>query len=117
MRPATRDTPMPPDSSALMMYGCPLTVMGYIGFRCPLVVPEERADNPDLRIGTTELIVADVLDHQPVWTGYECDCHVAELAGLPRVQPRPVRVKPYFVGPAITQVLPGGELLSDWKGR
>ena len=36
--------------------------------RCPLVVPEERADDPDLRIRATELIVADVFDHQPVWT-------------------------------------------------
>jgi len=34
----------------------------------PLVIPEELADNPDLRIGATELIIADVFDHQPVWT-------------------------------------------------
>jgi hypothetical protein len=28
--------------------------------RLPAVLPEERADNPDLRIGATELVVADV---------------------------------------------------------
>src|SRR5262249_55654093 len=29
---------------------------------------------------------------------------------LPRVHPRAVRIEPYFVGPAIAQVLPAGEL-------
>src|SRR5262252_2789134 len=36
------------------------------GLGRPLVGVEERANNPDLRIGATELIVADVRDHQPV---------------------------------------------------
>src|SRR5262249_34885792 len=35
-------------------------------FRYPLVVPEELANDPDLRIRATELIVADVFNHQPV---------------------------------------------------
>src|SRR5258708_34696681 len=78
----------------------------------PLVRPEELADDPDLRIGATELIVADILDHQPVWTDRGAD--VAEFAGLPGVQARPfghtgsevLRVEPVFVGPAITQELP-----------
>ena len=66
----------------------------------------------DLRIGATELIVADVQDHQPVWTCTERRvAGVAELAGLPRVQPRPGLVEPYAVGSAITQELPGRELL------
>src|SRR5215831_2587162 len=76
--------------------------------RYPLVVPKDFADNPDLRIRATELIVADVLDHQPVWT--DQPEVAAECAGLPRVQPRSGRVEPCFVDPAITRVLPGGEL-------
>src|SRR5712691_3479335 len=34
----------------------------------PLVIPEERADNPDPRIGATVLDIAYIEDHQPVWT-------------------------------------------------
>src|SRR5215813_8478905 len=35
-----------------------------LGF--PLVLPEERTDDLDFRVGEPVLIVADVLDHQPV---------------------------------------------------
>src|SRR5213592_4826983 len=66
--------------AALNLYGQHL-------LRLSLVVPEQLADNPDLWIGATELIVADVLDHQPVWT--DIAAGVAEIAGLPRVHPRP----------------------------
>src|SRR5262249_58230458 len=94
----------------------PIFAEGVHLLRRPLVVPEERADNPDLRIGETELIVADVQDHQPVRTCTECSvAHVAELAGLPRVQPRPVLIEPHAVGPAITQELPGSCFGLDWS--
>jgi len=64
-----------------------------------------------LRIGATELIVADVLDHQPVWT-------VAGVAGLSHVRPRPfahtglevLRVELYPVWLTIDQEMPGREL-------
>ena len=62
----------------------PLDLYGDHGFGSPLVRPEELADNPDLRVGATELIVADVLDHQPIAARGE-----GETAVLPREQQRP----------------------------
>src|SRR5215471_21840057 len=53
--------------------------------RCPLVVPEERADDPDLRIRTTKLIIADVFDHQPVRPWPQNRQWVAKKTGLPRI--------------------------------
>src|SRR5262249_57229770 len=68
----------------------PLDLYWVHGLGLPLVRPEELADNPDLRIGATELIVADVQDHQPVWSERRLGRRLAEFAGLPRVQPRPL---------------------------
>ena len=62
----------------------PLDLHGDHRFGSPLILPEELADNPDLRIGETELIVADVLDHQPV-----CFPGEGETAGLPHERQRP----------------------------
>ena len=75
-------------------------------FHRPLVVPEERADDSNLRIGKT------------VWPCTECGvAHVAELAGLSGVHPRPGRIEPDPVRPAITLVLPGRELLRIGRVR
>ena len=75
----------------------------------PLVLPKKLADNPDLWIGPTKLIVADVVDHQSVWT--DRGAGVTEQAGLPRVESGPGCVEPYAVWPAVTQELPGAEFL------
>src|SRR5205814_764134 len=85
-----RKTPYPARAAGLVRpdeVRVPLDRHGDHGLGFPLVRPEELADNPDLRIGATELIVADVLDHQPVRT--DIAAGVAEIAGLPRVHPRP----------------------------
>jgi hypothetical protein len=74
-----------------------------------LVLPKQLADAPDLRIGPTELIVADVINHQTVWT--DRGPGVAEQAGLPCVQSRPGGVQPYAVRSAITQELPRRQLV------
>src|ERR671939_112695 len=67
----------------------PLDLHGDHRLGYPLVRPEQRADDSDLRMGTTELVVADVLDHQSVGTGQGAGA--AEHALLPRVQARPFR--------------------------
>src|SRR5262249_18371516 len=61
----------------------PLNLHGDHGLGCPLVRPEELADDSYLRIGETKLIVADVHAHPPVRDTAECPC-------LPPVPPRPI---------------------------
>src|SRR5256886_635062 len=87
-----RGTPNTPIAAGLVRADdvlAPVAAEGVHLLRRPLVVPEELADNPDLRIGATELIVADVQDHQPVRTERGIRRQRAEIPGLPRVQPRP----------------------------
>src|SRR5262249_6100634 len=77
----------------------------------PLVIPEDLADNLDLRIGATELNVAHVQDHQPLRTERRVVRRRAEAAGLYYVQPRPGLVGGQIVGPAIAVERPGEEML------
>ena len=82
-----------------------------------MVCPEEFADDPDVRIGATELIVADVLDHEPIRTERGIRGRRTELAGLPREHQCPfghagqeaTRVDIQRVGSAVPLVLPGPE--------
>src|SRR5262249_27021517 len=84
-----------------------------------LVGPEQLADNPDLRIGDTVLIVADVLDHHPVRAEAAVVGWLTEQPGLPGVKSRPLRytrneafrIEFQPMRPAVPQILPGGKLL------
>ena len=76
-----------------------------------MVIPEEPADNPDLRIGQTKLNVAHVKDHQAVRPERRIVRRHAEVAGLPRVHPRAVLVGGEVMGPAIAGERPVEEPL------
>ena len=47
-----------------------------------LVIPEEPADDPDLRIGAPELNVADVQDYEPIGSERRIILRHAAFAGL-----------------------------------
>ncbi|TMH68845.1 MAG: hypothetical protein E6H51_16895 [Betaproteobacteria bacterium] len=92
--PGTRGRPTARAARAARLVGAdevrmPIDAHGDHRLGLPLVCPEELADDPDLRIGATELIVARVLDHQSVRTERGIRWRRAELAGLPREQQRP----------------------------
>jgi hypothetical protein len=80
-------------------------------FGLPLIIPEELADNSDLRVGETGLNVAHVQDYQPVRSERRIVLWNAEVARLRRVQACAVVVGADVVGSTITGERPVEEPL------
>src|SRR5207249_8830755 len=97
----------PPDGRRLLPAGlvgtdqvrAPVGEEGEYLFFLPLIVPEELADNSDLWIGTTQLNVAHVQDHETVRSERRIVRRSAEVARLSGVQTCAVLVGADVVGP------------------
>src|SRR5258706_5518912 len=110
-RRQTADACLPAGLVGTDQVRAPVRGKGEYLFFLPLIIPEELADDSDLRIGATGLNVAHVQDHQAVRPERRIVPRSAEAVRLPGVQTCAVVIGADVVGPAVTGERPVEEPL------